>query len=88
MKDFSREVTLICPTCGNDQFEALDPNIQDLREAPDETQLRCPDCGLTITKGDLIQENSEKIEIAADEMAQDVAKEFEKELAKALKKWK
>ena len=88
MKDLSKEVSLICPTCGNDQFEALDPSIQDLSEAPAETMLRCSDCGLTISKEDLIRENSEKIEMAVDEMKQEAVKEFEKELKKALKKWK
>ena len=88
MKDMSRSISMLCPVCGNDQFESLDAEYQELNETPDETLLRCADCGSTFTKEELIKENSEKINIAVEEMKKDVAKEIEKELKKALKKWK
>ena len=88
MKDLSRSISMLCPVCGNDQFESMDAQYQELNEAPDEVLLRCADCGATFTKEELIQENAEKIDIAVEEMKDDVAKEIEKELKKALKKWK
>ena len=88
MKDLRREVSMLCPVCGNDQFESLDVQCLDPNDAPDSTLLKCSDCGATFTKDELIQENSLKIELAVDEMAEEAAKEIEKELKKAFKKWK
>ena len=88
MKNLGRNVTMLCPVCGNDQFESLNPEWNDFSDAPDDIKFRCSDCGKVITKEDLLSENSEKIEVAIDEMKNDAVKEIEKELKKALKKWK
>lgn len=88
MKDLSREVSMLCPVCGNDQFESLDEQYPDPSEASDSTLLKCSDCGATYTKEELFQENSEKIELAVEEMKEEILQEVEKELKKALKKWK
>ncbi len=87
-KDYSKNVSMLCPVCGNDQFESLNPEYPDLKEAPDEVQLRCADCCAVYTKEDLIRENSEKIAIAADEMKDEIIKDFEKDFKKAIRKWK
>lgn len=39
MKDLSRNVTLICSVCGNDQFETLDTKYEDMKDAPDNTRF-------------------------------------------------
>ena len=39
MKDLSRNVTLYCDVCGNDQFSSLDDIFCELSDAPDELQL-------------------------------------------------
>ena len=88
MKDMKRNVTLRCPVCGNDQFESLDVDHDDLLNAPGTAKLRCSDCGAVHTKDELIAANGEAIDIAADEMVADVMKDFEKEWKKAMKKWK
>lgn len=88
MSDNSRVISLLCPICGYDQFESLDGRYPDPDEAPDETMLKCGDCGATFTKEELFQENSERIEIAFEEMAETVLDEIEKDFEKELKKWK
>lgn len=50
MKDLSRNVTMFCDVCGNDQFSTLDEIKCELSEAPDETRVQCSDCGKIFTK--------------------------------------
>lgn len=88
MKNLDRNVSILCPVCGNDQFESLNPEWNDFSDAPDDIKFRCSDCGKVMSKEDLLSENSEKIEVAIDELKNDAVKEIEKELKKALKKWK
>jgi uncharacterized Zn finger protein len=73
-----RIVTLICPTCGSDQFghEGV--------EAPEQI-VTCACCGLRMTRDDLIAANSENIDLHVKEMARQVAEDFRGELAKALR---
>jgi predicted RNA-binding Zn-ribbon protein involved in translation (DUF1610 family) len=88
MKDLSRTVSLLCPVCGNDQFDALDDSFVDFDAAPDDTQFKCADCGSLFTKEQLLGENSEKINIAIEEVKQEAIKEMKKELERAFRKWK
>ena len=88
MKDMSREVSMLCPVCGNDQFESLDEQYPDPNDAPDGVLLKGSDCGATYTKEELFHENSEKIGLAVEDLKEEVAQEIEKGLKKAMKKWK
>ena len=88
MKDIERKVAMRCPVCGNDQFESLDVDHAELLYASGMTKLRCSDCSAVYTKDELLLENGEAIEIAADEIAAEVMRDFEKEFKKATKKWK
>lgn len=88
MKDLSRNVTLLCPLCGNDQFESMDSEFEDIKDAPDNVRLRCSDCNSIYTKEELIEENSEILDNAIEEIKKDAVKEIEKELKKVLRKWK
>ena len=88
MKDLERKVKLLCPLCGNDQFVSLDEELEDLIHAPDDVRLRCSDCGTEYTKRELIDSNAAIIDTAVDELKQDAVREIEKELKKAMKKWK
>lgn len=88
MKDLSRKVTLFCSVCGNDQFSALDEGIDDLMEAPDDTKMKCSDCGKVFTKAELIEENQDVINANIEDIKNEAMKEIEKELSKALKKWR
>lgn len=86
MKDLSRNVTLFCSVCGNDQFSTLDEEIDDLMEAPDDTKIKCSDCGRVFTKAELIEENQDVINANIEDIKNEAMKEIEKELSKALKK--
>ena len=86
MKDLSRNVRLLCPVCGNDQFSTVGRDIEDLLDAPGDTQFPCSDCRAIYTKEELIEENQGVIYANIEEIKSEAVKEFEKELKKALKK--
>ena len=88
MKDLSRNVTLYCDVCGNDQFSTLDAITCELIEASNETRMQCSDCGKIFTKAELLEVNQEVIDANMEDIKKEAVKEFEKELAKALKKWR
>lgn len=88
MKDIERKVAMRCPVCGNDQFESHDVDHTELLYASGTAKLRCSDCSAVYTKDELLVENCEAIEIAVDDIAAEAMKDFEKELKKAMKKWK
>lgn len=88
MKDLSRNVTMFCDVCGNDQFSTLDEIKCELGEAPDETRVQCSDCGKIFTKAELLEVNQEVINANIDAIKKEAVKEMEKKLAKALKKWR
>lgn len=80
-----REVRLICRACGYDQFEYGD-EIGDLTDAPDDAVLKCAHCGLETTKGELIEDNTEAIDAAIDEIGEEAVSVLEEGLSKALEK--
>ncbi|AMC01955.1 ECs_2282 family putative zinc-binding protein [Aerococcus viridans] len=81
-------ITLKCSVCANDQFSTVEENIEDLMDAPDETLIKCSDCGRVVTKEELIKENSHIIDANLEDFKKDIFKEVEKDLKKAFKKWK
>lgn len=88
MKDLNRNVAMLCPQCGNDQFSIVGEEYIGVDDAPANAKLQCSDCKAVYTKEEILAANAEKINIAAEEIVQDAMQEFEKELKKALKKWK
>ena len=81
----SRNVTLYCPTCGNDQFSCVDMEIDDLSGAPDDTRIQCADCKCIFTKAELIETNQDDINANIEEMKKDLLKDLEKKLKKMFK---
>ena len=88
MKDLSRNVTLYCDVCGNDQFSTLDEIVCELIDAPDETRIQCSDCKKIFTKVELLEVNRAMIDANIEDIKKEAVKELEKELKKALKKWR
>lgn len=88
----SRKVTLFCPICGNDQFSSVNDDINNLHDAPDDTKIKCSDCGSVMTKRELIESNQDIINANIEDVKQEALKEIEKELKKSFKgvkiKWK
>lgn len=76
MKNIQKQVILRCIICGNDQFSTVDENIEDVKNASDETVIKCSDCGRLVTKKELIEENSENIEINIEETKKEIFEEI------------
>lgn len=85
MKNIEKSIKLICHTCGNDQFLAIDDQIEDLMSASDETQIKCSDCGVVVTKEQLIENNQLIIDANMQDIQNDFVKELEKKLSKLFK---
>lgn len=49
MKDIKMQVNLKCGLCANDQFSIIDETIEDLSDSPNETLIKCSDCGRVMT---------------------------------------
>lgn len=85
MKDYSRNVNMICKVCGNDLFEFPTDDEMKLAEMPDETIIKCNCCGREVTKVQLIEDNQEVIQAGVKEISDDVIKDIKKQLKKAFK---
>ena len=77
---YNRSVSLLCPTCGNDQFE-FHQGLDDSFEI-----AKCASCGREINKDDLIRENRENINEHVEEIGQQVVEDVAKELRSSLRK--
>ena len=75
---YDRSLPLHCPTCGGTEFEAETDASQD-----DAGQIKCPSCGLTTTKDELIACNGEHIEAQIDEIKEELVKDIAKSLKDA-----
>lgn len=63
---YGRSVSLLCPTCGSDQFKYDDEGSP---------EVTCASCGLQTTKDDLIRSNSENIDLHVNEMTDEILKD-------------
>lgn len=71
---YRRTVPILCPTCGNDQFEHEDES----------GSFRCISCDRMFTREELTAENDEAMEAELQEMAAEVFKDAAKELRQKL----
>ena len=85
LDNLSREIRMVCRACGNDEFE-YDDVAGDLSNVPDETELKCTHCSLKTTKGELVEDNSESINAAVDEISEEVVAAVQTELDTVFKK--
>ncbi|MEC0183122.1 hypothetical protein P4H61_16675 [Paenibacillus peoriae] len=85
MKEFEESISMNCSVCGNDQFSIIDDRISDLKDASDETKIKCSDCGNVTTKEQLIEDNSYKINANIEDFKEDIAKQVIKDIRKFLK---
>lgn len=82
--DFTRQVELICPTCGCAQFshETLSAG----QEYNDGSQFTCAHCGRTFTRKELIEANTESINARIEDMGVEITAVLASELKKQFKK--
>lgn len=73
---YARSVKMLCPTCGNTDFEHGSEN----------SPLRCVGCDRVFEREELIRENGEIIEAELDEMKAEVMRDAKKELHDTLRK--
>lgn len=73
---YTRSVAMICPTCGNREFE--------FGEEGD--PIRCMSCDREFTREELIEENGEVIDAELHEMKDQILGDVTKELRNALGK--
>ena len=78
-KKYNRSITLICPTCGCDQyeFEGSDGTVH---------SAKCTSCYREFTKDELIEQNSENISEHVKEMGQEITKDLAREMRDALRR--
>lgn len=85
MKNMEMSINMKCSVCGNDLFSINDRTIEDMLNAPDETEIECSDCKRVITKEQLIEENSHIIYANVEELKNDFVKQLKKEFKKVFK---
>lgn len=86
INDISKQVRLICPICGNDQFLSLDLPIEELKDASETSRIQCSDCHRIFTKEELLTENQERIDSEVKEIKDEVTKQIHEDIKKALRK--
>ncbi|MCL6479669.1 MAG: hypothetical protein K6T65_14910 [Peptococcaceae bacterium] len=85
MKDMEMRIIMKCSICGNDQFSTLDESIEDMLNTPDETKVKCSDCGRVTTKKQLIKENSYIIDANIEDFKDEILKQLKKDFKKMFK---
>jgi len=75
---YNRSVSMLCPTCGESQFEYDAENLND------SSLVKCTHCQMTMTKAHLVETNSETIAVQAEEMGKEIVEDFKKDLRNAL----
>ena len=73
-KKYDRSIPLYCPTCGGTDFS----------RSTEGELLKCTNCGLALTKDDLISRNQESIQAHTEEVKRVVVADLEKHLKKTL----
>lgn len=75
---YNRRVSMLCPTCGSDQFSCNDEE--------EESDVTCANCGRVMTREELIRENSENIDLQVADMSEQISRDAAKELNQSLKR--
>lgn len=73
----NRQVPLSCPTCGSSQFK-----VSEAEAAP----VECARCGRSLTREQLIGENTENISAHVEEVKAQVTEEVRRDLKDMLRK--
>ena len=88
LDNIEKEINLICPVCGNDQFSSLDVPIGELKDGFEINRVQCSDCHRIFTKEELLNENQERIDSEVEQITDDITKQLDKEIKKMLCKFK
>ncbi len=72
---YNRSISLLCPTCGCADFETSGSS----------PLVKCANCGLELTKDDLVARNQEHIQAHTDDIKREVAADLQTQLTKSLR---
>lgn len=75
---YNRTVSLLCPTCGHDQFSHEG-------ESSSNQVVTCARCGLQLTREELIERNQENIHLNVKDIEKQVVGDLKAELTKAFR---
>lgn len=75
---YNRTIQMQCPTCGSTQFSGAEDESSEL--------VTCASCGRTLTRDELLRENSENIAENVEEVKPQVVKDISKQLQDSLNK--
>lgn len=75
-KDYSQSVSMMCSTCGGQDFSFRDEN----------GPVRCVECSRLFSREELIRENGALVEAVIDDMKEQVLKDAGKKLRNIFKK--
>ncbi len=79
LSKFDRNISLHCPTCARSHFSyESDPD-------GDQTIVTCASCGRSMTRADLIEANSENIQLNLDDVGKQAAEAVADEITRKLK---
>jgi hypothetical protein len=73
---YNRSVNMLCPTCGESQFEYDPENLDDY------SLVKCNCCQMTMTKAHLVDANSENISAHVEEIGKELVEDLSKDLKK------
>lgn len=76
---YNQKVVLLCPTCGNSELK------HEFDSEDNVSLIQCPSCGRELTKDELIQENSENININLEELKGEIKKDITENMRKMFK---
>ncbi|MGV8840129.1 MAG: ECs_2282 family putative zinc-binding protein [Bauldia sp.] len=76
---YRMSVSLLCPTCGKDQFKYEEP-------ADTAQTFECENCGRQLTREELFGENQENIHEHAMELGREAVKDISKDFKEQLKR--
>lgn len=79
LEEYHRSVSLLCASCGNDQFEYDDAD-------EDVVQMTCASCNRPYTKDELMAENAANIDGHLEDMKSDLGKALQDDLRNHLRK--
>ena len=74
---YDRSISMQCPTCGGTDFES-----------DEGSEIRCIQCDRTMTKDELREANSERIQAEVEEVKAEIVKDIKRDFSKMFKKWK
>ena len=78
--DYSRNISLLCPTCGASDFS------YDEDRPENDRSYECQGCGLSFSHQEMLDGNQELVSRAVEETKQEILSDIHKDFKKMLKK--